>query len=151
MPAFWMCDLEPTEIAGSDAFNQEQCLHRGKLPDGATISRRFPSARRLLRVLVIDDQRDTTDSLVRLAQKWGHTAWSAYDGAQGLRVAFAQRPDVVLVDISMPHLDGLPSMLLSGRAQKWLRSGVTSCSACLKSATVLRSNPLARTPSVSDD
>jgi DNA-binding response OmpR family regulator len=54
----------------------------------------------------VDDDRDTTDALARLVVHWGHASRSAYDGFAALREAAVQHPDVVLVDINMPHLDG---------------------------------------------
>jgi CheY-like chemotaxis protein len=107
MPAFWMCDLAPTEIAGSDALNRDQLLRRKvATPNRVNTVGRASSARRLLRVLVVDDVRDTADGLVRLVRRWGHDTRSAYDGVTGLKVAAAQQPDVVLLDIALPDMDG---------------------------------------------
>jgi CheY-like chemotaxis protein len=71
-----------------------------------------------LRVLVVDDHRDTAESLVMLLQAWGHEAWCVHDGATGLREAEAKRPDVVILDISMPGMDGV-EMARRIRAQPW--------------------------------
>jgi CheY-like chemotaxis protein len=57
-------------------------------------------------VLVVDDERDAADGLVRLISRWGHQARWAYDGATGLKVAASQHPDVVLLDLEMPYMDG---------------------------------------------
>lgn len=61
---------------------------------------------RRLRVLVVDDDRDIADSLVRRLRRWGHTARTAQDGLAALRVAATQHPDVVLLDMEMPFMDG---------------------------------------------
>jgi CheY-like chemotaxis protein len=107
MPVFWMCELAPTEVAGSDAFNRNQLLCREALThDRARKIQRAAGGRRTLRVLVVDDDQDTTDGLARLVRRWGHTVRLAYDGATGLKVAAAQHPDVVLLDIAMPFMDG---------------------------------------------
>jgi CheY-like chemotaxis protein len=62
--------------------------------------------RRLLRVLVADDNRDMADSLCMLMKMWGHESWPAYDGATALELASAHQPDVLMVDLAMPTLDG---------------------------------------------
>ena len=61
---------------------------------------------RPLRVLVVDDCRDTTDSTAELVGLWGHDARRAYGGADALQVAAEYRPDVLLVDLAMPGVDG---------------------------------------------
>jgi CheY-like chemotaxis protein len=57
-------------------------------------------------VLVIDDNRDTADSLVMLLRLWGYKAWVAYDGPSALSLAEAHRPDVVLLDLGLPKMNG---------------------------------------------
>jgi CheY-like chemotaxis protein len=59
-----------------------------------------------LRVLVVDDNRDATDTFVMVLALWGYRALSAYDGGEGLAAALAHRPDVVLLDVELPTLDG---------------------------------------------
>jgi signal transduction histidine kinase/CheY-like chemotaxis protein len=59
------------------------------------------------RVLVVDDNRDAADTLALLLRAGGHEADVAYDGAEALAKFGARRPDVVLLDIELPHdLDG---------------------------------------------
>ncbi len=59
------------------------------------------------RVLVVDDKRDSADSLAMLLELLGHTARAAYDGPEALHVARQFRPEVVLLDIGLPTLGGL--------------------------------------------
>jgi len=107
MAAFWMCDLAPTEVASSDAFRRNQLAFRQALThDRASRVGRVIGNRRALRVLVVDDERHATDGLVGLVGRWGHAVRLAYDGATGLKVAAAQHPDVVLLDLEMPFMDG---------------------------------------------
>jgi CheY-like chemotaxis protein len=61
---------------------------------------------RPLRVLVVDDCQDTTDSTAALVALWGHDARRAYGGVDALQVAAEYRPDVLLVDLAMPGVDG---------------------------------------------
>jgi signal transduction histidine kinase/ActR/RegA family two-component response regulator len=58
------------------------------------------------RILVVDDVTDSADSLVQLLRKQGHEALAAYDGEEAVRVAIDYRPDVVLLDLGLPLLNG---------------------------------------------
>src|SRR5262249_607693 len=64
----------------------------------------FPSP--LMRVLVVDDCRDTTDSMALLLRLWGHDVRVAHNGPEALAVAVAYGPDVVLLDLGLPGIDG---------------------------------------------
>ena len=59
-----------------------------------------------LRVLVVDDNQDAADSLAMLLSLMGNEAVTVHDGLEALEVAATFRPDVVLLDIGMPRLDG---------------------------------------------
>jgi CheY-like chemotaxis protein len=61
---------------------------------------------RSLRILVVDDLRDSTDSLVMLLKIWGHDAEASYGGASALATALLFLPQVVLLDIGMPGING---------------------------------------------
>jgi CheY-like chemotaxis protein len=58
------------------------------------------------RVLVVDDNRDSADSLKLLLQIWGHQAQCAYGGEEALAVVSAFSPEVVLLDIGLPGMSG---------------------------------------------
>lgn len=62
-----------------------------------------PSERR---VLVVDDNIDSAEMLVELLAMWGHTAVHAPDGPHALALAPEFAPDIVLLDIGLPGLDG---------------------------------------------
>jgi PAS domain S-box-containing protein len=59
------------------------------------------------RVLVVDDNIDAAESLALLLGPEGHEVVVAHDGEQALKAMAGWRPDVVLLDIGMPRLDGL--------------------------------------------
>ena len=58
------------------------------------------------RILVVDDNVDGADSLALLLELGGHEVAAAHDGREALAVAAAFAPDVVLLDIGLPELDG---------------------------------------------
>jgi len=57
-------------------------------------------------VLVVDDNVDTAESTALLLRMRGHEVYVAHDGLQAVESARTLRPDVVLLDISLPGLDG---------------------------------------------
>jgi PAS domain S-box-containing protein len=59
-----------------------------------------------LRILVVDDNRDAAQSLSLLLSSEGHEVLLAYDGYTALETALAERPQVVLLDIGLPGMDG---------------------------------------------
>jgi PAS domain S-box-containing protein len=58
------------------------------------------------RILIVDDNRDSADSLTMLLQIVGHEVRTAYDGEQAVEAARALRPEIALLDIGMPKLNG---------------------------------------------
>ncbi len=63
-------------------------------------------AARSLRVLVVDDNVDTVMSLSMLLIAWGHDVRPAHDGQTAVQAALDYRPDVVVLDIGLPGLNG---------------------------------------------
>ena len=59
-----------------------------------------------LRILVVDDNRDAADSLAMLLRTSGNDIRTAYDGAEAVQVANDFEPEVVLLDIGLPNMDG---------------------------------------------
>jgi signal transduction histidine kinase/CheY-like chemotaxis protein len=58
------------------------------------------------RVLIVDDNADGAQTLARLVRAWGHTVQVVYDAHDGLRAGREYRPDVYLLDIGLPGMDG---------------------------------------------
>ena len=58
------------------------------------------------RVLVVDDNMDAADMLVMMLQMSGHEVQAAYFGQTALEIAVEYQPDVVLLDIGLPDMDG---------------------------------------------
>ena len=59
-----------------------------------------------IRILVVDDNRDSADALCLILQVEGHEVRAVYSGAEALEVAEEFRPDAILLDIGMPKLNG---------------------------------------------
>lgn len=58
------------------------------------------------RILIVDDNRDLATSLARLLRMSGHDIEVVYDGHTAIEVARTYRPNVILLDIGLPSLDG---------------------------------------------
>lgn len=59
-----------------------------------------------LRVLVVDDRLDSAESLALLLRASGYQVHVAYDGPSAVEIALSYQPDVVLLDIGLPGIDG---------------------------------------------
>ncbi len=59
-----------------------------------------------LKVLVVDDNIDAAESLTMLLHAWGHEVRTAHDGLTARGLAEQFRPEVVLLDIGLPRMDG---------------------------------------------
>jgi signal transduction histidine kinase/CheY-like chemotaxis protein len=74
-----------------------------EVPDSAPAKEKPPTGRH---VLVVEDSRDGRDSLATLLRLMGHRVDVAEDGPQGVEAALLGRPEVALIDIGLPGLDG---------------------------------------------
>ena len=74
------------------------------VPAHAFVVEAPPPTRR--RILVVDDNRDAADSLAMLLDRAGNETRTAYDGAAAVDAAALFRPQVVLLDIGLPTIDG---------------------------------------------
>lgn len=72
------------------------------------------------RVLVVDDNQDAADTLALLLELMGHQTRTAHDGLAALEAAEAFRPDVVLLDIGLPKMNGY-DVCRKLREQPWGR------------------------------
>jgi PAS domain S-box-containing protein len=70
------------------------------------------------RVLVVDDNRDAAKSLALILGLQGHESRCVHDGREALAIGAAYQPDVVILDIGMPGLNGYETARLI-RAQNW--------------------------------
>ena len=57
-------------------------------------------------ILLVEDIEDNRDFLRVMIESLGHEVLEAVNGKDGLRVALKQKPDLILMDLSMPEVDG---------------------------------------------
>jgi len=75
-------------------------------------------ATRSRRILVVDDLKESADTLVMVLRRLGQDAAAVHDGSAAIAAALADPPDVVLLDIAMPELDGYEvARRLRGRSE----------------------------------
>jgi PAS domain S-box-containing protein len=72
------------------------------------------------RILVVDDHRDGAESLALMLRLAGNKVQTAYDGLEAVRAAESFRPDIVLLDVGLPKLNGLEAAR-EIRRQPWSR------------------------------
>ena len=80
-----------------------------------------PLTRRKLRILVVDDNRDSATSLAALFGALDYETRTAFDGLEAVQIATDFRPAVVLLDIGMPRLNGYDTCRRM-RQQPWGRN-----------------------------
>jgi len=59
-----------------------------------------------MRILCVEDNDDNIYTLHRRLTRWGHTVLIARDGREGIAMARAERPDLIVMDMNLPKLDG---------------------------------------------
>ena len=92
-------------------------LAEGPVPQPAPAS--APATRSASRrILIVDDNRDSANTLAEVLRLLGHEVQTAYDGASGLREGEALQPEVVLMDLGMPQMDGFQACRAM-RATSW--------------------------------
>lgn len=85
------------------------------------------------RILVIDDERDFIKVVTDFLESSGYDVISAYDGLEGLEKVRSKKPDLIILDLMLPKLDGLglcallkkdtryagiPVIMFTGRVEK---------------------------------
>lgn len=58
-------------------------------------------------ILIVEDERSLNEAYQIILRKSGYTVNVAYDGAEALEVAAKEEPDLILLDLRMPRMDGL--------------------------------------------
>lgn len=71
-----------------------------------------------LKILIIEDEKILSDSLEEKLLSEGFEVFKGFDGEEGLKLALANHPDLILLDILMPKVDGI-TMLRGLRKDSW--------------------------------
>lgn len=87
-------------------------------------------------ILVIEDEKEMADIIIQILEREGYEVDVAHDGQDGLNKIKTTKPDMVLLDIILPKLDGrdllkkikedkdtkdIPVLILSGKTEQWDR------------------------------
>lgn len=72
-------------------------------------------------MLIVDDEDDARELLAMLLAKAGYSVATASDGREALELLRSVRPELILLDICMPILDGAEFRQLQRQNQDWLR------------------------------
>ena len=57
-------------------------------------------------ILIVEDEKNIVDILRFNPQREGYRTWEAYDGEDGLSKAQAEKPDLILLDVMLPKMNG---------------------------------------------
>ena len=63
-------------------------------------------------VLVVDDHDDIRTLVAGMLRHWGYSVYTASDGLEAVQRAYLRRPDLILIDLSMPLLNGWAAISL---------------------------------------
>lgn len=105
---------------------------------GRGIPRAARKAFFMSRILVVDDSEDICHALARLLRRCGHDVDAAFDGAAALASARTGVPELIILDIMMPKMDGLEVLTRLKADGKTADVPVVMFSACQDAETVRR-------------
>jgi len=89
-------------------FMAASSLNNSQKPAGQSALE--PAAAQAARILVAEDHLDSRDALRALLEAFGYRVMVAVNGRQAVKLAVEQSPDLILMDIMMPELDGFEAM-----------------------------------------
>jgi len=108
-----MHDGEVQAISAGTGHGSEFCVRLPLVatPQPSAAAKTAPSVsdkreKRVLSILLIDDNEDIRELMSALLRRWGHDVQVAPDGEEGCELALAGQPDVAFVDIGLPGMDG---------------------------------------------
>ena len=91
---------------GSEFVVRLPALAQKPVTSGAASAARPLQPREHKRVLVVDDNRDSADTMTALLRAWGHDVRTLYEGQSVVSMVDEYQPDVVLLDIGLPKING---------------------------------------------
>ena len=80
-------------------------------------------------ILIVDDEKPIVDILVYNLQKEGYNTLEANDGEEAINIAFEKKPDLILLDIMLPKVDGLTvcKKIRNSIKIKWIKTCYNIC------------------------
>ena len=91
---------------GSEFVVRLPLLPRADIPNGSATAKSSPADGAPRRILIVDDDRDAARTLQLMLARKGHDVRSVFHGDDVLSTAREFRPDVILLDIELPDVDG---------------------------------------------
>ncbi len=94
------------------------------------------------KILVVDDERDVVELVKFMLAKEGHQIVEAYDGEEGLEKARQEIPDLIILDIMMPKMDGytMHSHLMQSDATRGIPVIILTAKGQMKDLFVMAGN-----------
>jgi two-component system, cell cycle response regulator DivK len=80
------------------------------------------------KVLIVEDDLDTRQIYITILEHHGYSAVAAPDGAQGVRIAAEIQPDVILMNLAMPAVDGISATTALRSDERTARIPIIACS-----------------------
>jgi two-component system, cell cycle response regulator DivK len=84
------------------------------------------------KVLVVEDDADTRLIYVTVLQHRGYAVFGAADGPEGIRMAQEQQPDAIVMNLSMPRLDGVSATAMLKQDSRTARIPVIACTGFIR-------------------
>ena len=100
-------------------------------PDLSAIQTRF-------KILIVDDDPIIVRLLTHFLSKSNYDVKSVTEGMEGLKIAFAEKPDLILLDVMMPGMDGFRFLELLKKGKRFANVPVLMISALIEEDQVLR-------------
>jgi two-component system alkaline phosphatase synthesis response regulator PhoP len=81
------------------------------------------------KILIVDDEKDILDMLSYLLTKENYTVYTAENGKEGIEIAEKVNPDLIILDVMMPSMDGIETCILLREKEKFKNVIITFLSA----------------------
>src|SRR5690606_12724784 len=83
------------------------------------LKRHLPAGNKLQNLLIVEDDPNTQDLFLRTAEREGWNARAAENGRIGLEKVRAEKPELILLDLMMPEMDGFEFLTELRKVEDW--------------------------------
>lgn len=73
------------------------------------------------KILIVDDEKDLVDMVKMRLETAGYESITAYDGQEGLTKARKEKPDLIILDLMLPKIDGYKVCTMLKRDQRYMK------------------------------